>query len=117
MSEKEVKSEVKAEPVTASRRKFFVAAAAAAAPVVGARAQSAAVAVKPSPVVFKMQGAWGAKDIFNEMAEDYVKRVNEMAGGRLKLEYLTAGAVVKPFEVTDAVSKGVLDAEIGRAHV
>ncbi len=108
-----VKSEVKAEPTTASRRKFFVAAGAAAvaaAPVVGARAQSAAVAVKPSPVVFKMQGAWGAKDIFNEMAEDYVKRVNEMAGGRLKLEYLTAGAVVKPFEVTDAVSKGVLDA-------
>ena len=57
-----------------------------------------------------MQGAWGAKDIFNEMAEDYVKRVNEMAGGRLRIEYLTAGAVVKPFEVTDAVSKGVLDA-------
>ncbi len=92
----------------ASRRKFFVAAAAAAAPVAAVRAQ--AVAVAPSTVVMKMQGAWGAKDIFNEMAEDYVKRVNEMAGGRLRIEYLTAGAVVKPFEVTDAVSKGVLDA-------
>ncbi|MCH9847753.1 MAG: C4-dicarboxylate ABC transporter, partial [Betaproteobacteria bacterium] len=66
--------------------------------------------MKPSEIVFKMQGAWGAKDIFNEMAEDYVKRVNEMAGGRLRIEYLTGGAVVKPFEVTDAVSKGVLDA-------
>ena len=98
---------------TPSRRKFFVAAAAGAAaiaPIVGARAQAPAVAVKPSTVVFKMQGAWGAKDIFNEMAEDYVKRVNEMAGGALRIEYLTAGAVVKPFEVTDAVSKGVLDA-------
>lgn len=103
-------TEVQAKPTTASRRKFFVAAAAAAAPVVGVRAQSAAVAVKASPVVFKMQGAWGAKDIFNEMAEDYVKRVNEMGEGRIKLEFLTAGAVVKPFEVTDAVSKGVLDA-------
>lgn len=92
-----------------SRRKFFVAAA-LAAPVVAARAQAPAVAVTPSTVVMKMQGAWGAKDIFNEMAEDYVKRVNEMAGGRLRIEYLTAGAVVKPFEVTDAVSKGVLDA-------
>ena len=28
----------------------------------------------------------------------------------LRIDYLNAGAVVKPFEVTDAVSKGVLDA-------
>ena len=64
----------------------------------------------PSTVVLKMQGAWGAKDIFNEMAEEYVKRVNEMAGGRLRIDYLVGGAVVKPFEVMDATSKGVLDA-------
>jgi TRAP-type mannitol/chloroaromatic compound transport system substrate-binding protein len=91
-----------------SRRKFFRSASAAA---VGAATISAPmIAVAQSPVVLKMQGAWGAKDIFNEMAEEYVKRVNEMAGGRLRIEFLTAGAVVKPFEVTDAVSKGVLDA-------
>lgn len=102
-----------AEAASTSRRKFFVTAAATAAtavPLTAARAQAPGVAVKPSTVVMKMQGAWGAKDIFNEMAEDYVKRVNEMAGGRLRIEYLTAGSVVKPFEVTDAVSKGVLDA-------
>jgi len=99
-----------AAPATPTRRKFFVAAAAAAAPVMAVRAQAPAVAVKPSTIVMKMQGAWGAKDIFNEMAEEYVKRVNEMAGGRLRIEYLTAGAVVKAFEITDAVSKGVLDA-------
>jgi TRAP-type mannitol/chloroaromatic compound transport system substrate-binding protein len=63
-----------------------------------------------SPIVIKMQGAWPAKDIFNEMAEEFVKRVNDMAGGRLRVDYLLAGAVVKPFEVMDAVSKGVLDA-------
>jgi TRAP-type mannitol/chloroaromatic compound transport system substrate-binding protein len=68
-----------------------------------------AAAVKPSTVVFKIQGSWGAKDIFNEMAEEFVKRVNEMADGRLRVDYLVAGAVVKPFEVMDAVSKGVLD--------
>ena len=33
-----------------------------------------------------------------------------MSGGRLKVDYLVGGAVVKSFEVTDAVSKGVLDA-------
>jgi TRAP-type mannitol/chloroaromatic compound transport system substrate-binding protein len=60
--------------------------------------------------VLKMQGAWGAKDIFNDFAMDYVKRVNEMAGGRLKIQYLVSGAVVKAFRVQDAVHKGVLDA-------
>ena len=88
-----------------ARRRFLgagaVGAAALAAPM---------VAVAQSPIVLKMQGAWGAKDIFNEMAEEYVKRVNEMAGGRLRIDYLVAGAVVKPFEVMDATSKGVLDA-------
>ena len=69
-----------------------------------------AVVVKPSVVVMKMQGSWGAKDIFNEMAEEFVKRVNEMADGRLRIDYLVAGSVVKPFEVMDAVSNGVLDA-------
>lgn len=92
--------------VKPARRRFLGAAAAGAA---GAALTAPMIAVAQSPIVFKMQGAWGAKDIFNEMAEDYVKRVNEMAGGRLRIEYLTAGAVVKPFEVTDAVSKGVLD--------
>jgi len=61
-------------------------------------------------VTLKMQGAWGAKDIFNDFAVDYVKRVNEMAGGRLKIDYLVEGAVVKAFRVQDAVHKGVLDA-------
>ncbi len=101
-----------ATPTTATtppgRRRFLGAAISGAA---GAAALAAPMtAVAQSPIVLKMQGAWGAKDIFNEMAEEYVKRVNEMAGGRLRIDYLVAGAVVKPFEVMDATSKGVLDA-------
>jgi TRAP-type mannitol/chloroaromatic compound transport system substrate-binding protein len=92
----------------ASRRKFLKGAAAAGT---GAAALGfPMIAKSQSPIVIKMQGSWGAKDIFNEMAEEFVKRVNEMAGGRLRVDYLVAGAVVKPFEVMDAVSKGVLDA-------
>ncbi|ODV10273.1 MAG: C4-dicarboxylate ABC transporter [Rubrivivax sp. SCN 70-15] len=91
-----------------ARRRFLGSAASGLA---GAAAMAAPmIAVAQSPVVLKMQGAWGAKDIFNEMAEEYVKRVNEMSGGRLRIDYLVAGAVVKPFEVMDAVNKGVLDA-------
>ena len=91
----------------ASRRKFLTGAAAAAT---GATALGfPMIAKSQSPIVIKMQGSWGAKDIFNDMAEEYVKRVNEMSGGRLRIDYLLAGAVVKPFEVMDAVSRGVLD--------
>ncbi|HUG23725.1 TRAP transporter substrate-binding protein [Piscinibacter sp.] len=91
-----------------ARRRFLGAAASG---VAGAAALTVPmISVAQSPVVLKMQGAWGAKDIFNEMAEEYVKRVNEMSGGRLRIDYLLAGAVVKPFEVMDATSKGVLDA-------
>jgi TRAP-type mannitol/chloroaromatic compound transport system substrate-binding protein len=93
------------------RRRFLGAAVAGVAGAAGMTAPM--VSVAQSPIVLKMQGAWGAKDIFNEMAEEYVKRVNEMAGGRLRIDYLVAGAVVKPFEVMDATSKGVLDASHG----
>ena len=100
------KKTVAPEATRPTRRKFLTGAAAAA----GAAAISAPmISVAQSPIVIKMQGAWGAKDIFNEMAQEYVTRVNEMAGGRLKIDYLVAGAVVKPFEVMDATSKGVLD--------
>jgi len=90
-----------------SRRRFLAGAGATA----GIAALGFPTIVKSQqPTVFKMQGSWGAKDIFNEMAEEYVKRVNDMSGGRLRIDFLVAGAVVKPFEVMDAVSKGVLDA-------
>ncbi|HSC97193.1 MAG TPA: TRAP transporter substrate-binding protein [Burkholderiales bacterium] len=102
------KSPQPSEKPSESRRKFLTGATAATA---GAAITGfPMISVAQSPVVLKMQGAWGAKDIFNEMAEQYVKRVNDMAGGRLRIDYLVAGAVVKPFEVMDATSKGVLDA-------
>ena len=90
-----------------ARRKFLTGAAAATAGA--ATLGFPMIAKSQSPIVIKMQGSWGAKDIFNEMAQEFVTRVNEMAGGRLRVDYLVAGAVVKPFEVMDAVSKGVLD--------
>ena len=90
-----------------SRRKFLTGAAAAAG---GAAVGFPMISVPQSPIVIKMQGAWSSTDIFNEFAQEFVTRVNEMAGGRMRIDYLVGGAVVKPFEVTDAVSKGVLDA-------
>ena len=91
-----------------SRRKFIKGGAAVAG---GAAAAVAMPNVsRAQTVTLKMQGAWGANDIFNEMAEQYVQRVNDLGGGRLKIDYLVAGSVVKAFQVMDAVHRGVLDA-------
>ncbi|RMD62570.1 MAG: TRAP transporter substrate-binding protein [Alphaproteobacteria bacterium] len=93
---------------TASRRKFLTGAAGA---VAGGAAMIAAPQVsRAQTVTLKMQGSWGKADIFNEMALEYVDRVQKMAGGRLKIDYLVSGAVVKAFQVQDACHKGVLDA-------
>ena len=92
-----------------ARRRFLKTAAVATA--AGATGMLAMPGVsRAQTTVLKMQGSWGAGDILNNYAEEYVKIVNEMGGGRLKIDYLNAGAVVKPFEVQDAVSSGVLDA-------
>ena len=32
-----------------------------------------------------------------------------MSGGRLQIEVLTSGAIVNPFEILDAVNKGVIE--------
>jgi TRAP-type mannitol/chloroaromatic compound transport system substrate-binding protein len=87
---------------TPSRRRFMLAAGAAtlAAPTV-AKAQG--------PIHMRWQSTWPSKDIFHEFALDYAKRVNDMTGGDLRIDVLPAGAVVPPFQLLDAVSKGTLD--------
>ena len=95
------------ESTSKARRQFLKAGAAG---VAGAAALSMPHVVRAQDaVVFKFQSTWPSKDIFHEYAQDYVDRVNEMGGGRLKLELLPAGAVAKAFEVQDAVLAGTLD--------
>ena len=92
----------------AGRRKFLKTAGFAGA------AAAATIAIpqisRAQTTTLKMLGSWGAKDVFNEMAQDYVERVNKMAGGRLKIDYLLGGAVVHPFQVFDGVHGGQIDA-------
>jgi TRAP-type mannitol/chloroaromatic compound transport system substrate-binding protein len=91
----------------AGRRKFLktagVAGAAAAATIAMPQISRA------QTTTFKIQGSWGAKDVLNEFAVDYIERVNKMGGGRLKLDYLLGGSVVHPFQVFDGVNGGQID--------
>ena len=60
-------------------------------------------------VTLRFQSTWPQRDIFHEFAQDYVTRVNNLAGGRLRVELLAAGAVVGAFQLLDAVHAGTLD--------
>jgi TRAP-type mannitol/chloroaromatic compound transport system substrate-binding protein len=91
-------------------RRGFLRKAGLAAAAAGAATVAFPQVSRAQTSVFKMQGSWGAKDVFNEFAEDYVKRVNDMGGGRLRIDYLVGGAVVHPFQVFDGVHGGQIDA-------
>jgi TRAP-type mannitol/chloroaromatic compound transport system substrate-binding protein len=107
MSNEVIKTEDAATSVP-TRRKFLKGAAAATA---GAGAVIAAPHVaRAQSTVLKMQGSWGASDIFSDMARQYTDRVGAMSGGSLTIDYLPAGAVVGAFQVQDACHDGVLDA-------
>jgi TRAP-type mannitol/chloroaromatic compound transport system substrate-binding protein len=89
------------------RRRSLLKGAAVAA---GAGAMSAPMlATAQTATTLRFQSTWPAKDIFHEYANDFAKKVNDMAGGKLKIEVLPAGAVVPAFQLLDAVSKGTLD--------
>jgi TRAP-type mannitol/chloroaromatic compound transport system substrate-binding protein len=92
-------------PTTATRRRFLGGAAVAGVATIAMPQVSRA-----QTVTLKMQSGFGPTDILSDYGRDYVSKVNTMGGGRLKIDFLNSGAVVKPFSVMDATSTGVLDA-------
>jgi len=82
--------------------------------LLGAAATSAAlgfpyVARAQAPITWRFQSTWPLKFIYHEFAVDWTRKVNELAGGKLKIDMLPAGAVVPGLQVIDAVNKAVLD--------
>ena len=76
---------------------------------VAAGAMATPMVAVAQATTLRFQSAWPAKDIFHEYANDFAKKVNDMAGSRVKVEVLPAGAVAGAFGLLDAVSKGTLD--------
>ncbi len=90
-------------PASPRRRKLIQGAA------VAAGALTAPMVSTAQTTSLRFQSTWPAKDIFHEYAQDFAKKVNDMAGNRLKIEVLPAGAVVPAFQILEAVGKGTLD--------
>ena len=93
-----------------SRRSFLRKGAVGGSAAAAASVLAAPAVLAQAPLVMKMQTSWPASDIWMDFAREYVTRVEEMSGGRLKIDLLPAGAIVGAFQVMDAVHDGVLDA-------
>ena len=90
----------------AERRRFL---AKAATGTVAAGALAAPMVSNAQTVSLRFQSTWPAKDIFHEYANDFAKKINDMAGGRLRIEVLPSGSVVPAFQLLEGVAKGTLD--------
>jgi TRAP-type mannitol/chloroaromatic compound transport system substrate-binding protein len=93
-------------PAKQPRRKFLKTAASA---TVATGALAAPAVSRAQTTSLRFQSTWPSKDIFHEYALDFAKKVNDMAGSRLKIEVLPSGAVVPAFQLLEAVNKGTLD--------
>lgn len=109
MTKKTVSDVREAGVAETSSRRSFLRGAGVTAGAAAAGAFAMPNVSRAQTVTLKFQSTWPTKDIFHEMAVDYATRVNEMSGGRLKLDVLAAGSVVPAFQMQDAVHTGVLD--------
>jgi TRAP-type mannitol/chloroaromatic compound transport system substrate-binding protein len=91
----------------ASAAFVFVLALVAAAVLLVPR--EPAVSQTTTKLVLKGQSSHPASANLHLIFKVWAETVEKMSGGRLKIDTLPGGAIVPPFEVFDATSKGVLD--------
>jgi TRAP-type mannitol/chloroaromatic compound transport system substrate-binding protein len=96
------------------RRKFLKSAGAGIA--VGAAAAPAVAQAQGQTHRWKLQSANPAGTPHMFLLNKFATNVDKMSGGRLKIEVLTSGAIVKPEAILDAVNKGVVDSGQWWAH-
>lgn len=106
----------------ASRRRFLTtaaayggAAAAATLAACGRSEQPAQDSRKPATeaapsMSLRMQAGVPSGDFFYALVQDFSRIVSDLTGGGLKIDVLPSGAIVKAFDMADAVHKGTLDA-------
>jgi TRAP-type mannitol/chloroaromatic compound transport system substrate-binding protein len=91
-----------------SRRRFVKGAALTAGATAGALA--APQVSRAQSEVLRMQSIWPETQIFQEMAYEYVERIERMSGRRLRIDLRPADAVVPAVQVHEACHDGRLDA-------
>lgn len=93
-----------------TRREFLrTAVAAGVGAATATKFKTINIATAQAPIVWKVQSGFATRDELNVSFVDWAKKVDEMTGGRLKIDVLPSGAVVGTFDIIDGVNRGVLD--------
>ena len=80
----------------------------------GTGAAAPTIVTRAEAITWKVQSGWAGNDIFQELFLDWKAFVEEMSGGRLKIDALPVNAVTNIAGAIDAVHSGTLD---GAHHV
>ena len=100
--------------MTAGRRKFLARASGVAATAVASALVDPPAVVAQPKVQWRLSTAYAPTlDILNGAAQQLAKVVDEMTGGRFKIEVFPGGQIMQPFECFDAASKGTIQALMG----
>ncbi len=87
------------------KHRIAIAVSVAIAATFGTGANAQAPAVKN----LKLQGSWPASLTIQDHFKGITERIEKLTGGSIKIETMSAGQVVPPFEVLDATNKKVID--------
>lgn len=71
------------------------------------------VVAADKPIVWKVQGFTPAGTLYDTWGKHFAGLVEELSGGRIKIEWFPSGTIVSALEAPDAVGDGILDAEYG----
>jgi len=93
------------------RRRFIATASRAVAAVAAAAIVDAPNVIAQPKVQWRMSTAWPpALDVPQGVAQRLAKVVEEMSGGRFRIEVFAAGQIMPDFGCFDAASKGTIEA-------
>jgi TRAP-type mannitol/chloroaromatic compound transport system substrate-binding protein len=96
------------------RRRFIAKAGGAAAAVAAAAVVDVPNVIAQPKVHWRMSTAWTATfDIVQGAAERLATVVEEMSGGRFRIEVFPGGQIIPPLECFDATSQGKIQAFMG----
>ncbi|SLM28735.1 C4-dicarboxylate transporter, substrate-binding protein [Desulfamplus magnetovallimortis] len=99
------------------KRREFIKKAGAGAIAAGAAMGAAVPAIAAKPVIWKMVTTWPPHfPMLGEGADYIAQLVNEMSGGKFKINVYGAGELVPGLGVFDAVSQGTVEMGHGAAY-
>jgi TRAP-type mannitol/chloroaromatic compound transport system substrate-binding protein len=93
------------------RRRFIVTAGGLVAAAAAATVRDASNVIAQPKVQWRMSTGWTAAfDVHQGAAVRLAKVVDEMSGGRFRIEVFPGGQIMQPFDCFDAASKGTIEA-------